>query len=147
MSLWGHNIEKIQVGTVYNFARVKVEDWPKNATHRHIQIVRDSVVIPRGELAEIFADVTYSDAILNGVLVGMEDLYLYKSCTTCKRRQSGDTCSPCGSPVLKNDYKVSRDFMYCFKAAIISPKSIRAWTNHLSFISCILSQHLPSLLE
>ena len=110
MSLWGRNVERVQTGTVYGITTVKVEDWPKESTHRHIQLIRDSSIIARGELAEAFVDISVSDAIIGGTLVGFEDLMLYRSCLVCKRRQSGDTCVPCQSPLLLNDFKVSISF-------------------------------------
>ena len=107
MSLWGRNADRVSVNNVYGISRVKIENWPREGTHRHIQLLRESNVIPRGELAEIFAGVTYSDAIVTGTLIGFEDIYVYRSCLACKRRQSGDRCTPCDSALLLNDFKVS----------------------------------------
>ena len=106
MSLWGTNSKRVTTGTVYCFSRIKIENWPRNATHRHLQLLRETQVVPRGELAEIFSEIAYSDTTLTGTCVGFEDILVYSSCVVCKKRQSGDACGPCKANVITNDFKV-----------------------------------------
>ena len=106
MSLWNSNVGKLEVNKIYTLRKMKIEAYPPEAEHKHLQFIGATSLVTRSELAPFFANIRLSDASWSGEIIGFEEAMVYKSCSKCMKRVV-DTCVVCKEAVVPNDFRVS----------------------------------------
>jgi len=154
LQIFGDHCDAIQVGAVYEFNGLKVQNFkgPMDTWNRLGTVQSTKIKVASTAISTHFAHIPCGDGWMTGTIVGFKDARHYTACPKCQRKCTSSPCTGCEADFpldnLVHDFYVellmetSKDFesISCFRKSFKNVPKIRNLADVTKFAESITGQ-------